>query len=168
MKRNKTEIVEENQNLVPVISWNTPQYIYFEKGPIWKVIAIIFILMLFAYGVFSSAWTFSLVILVAAIVYYIISMEEPKIITVSILESGIKVASKLYSFTQIKEFWIIHSSQHITTLHFIVKGDLIGEIKLPLTSQSATFVKEFLITKIPEVKNKKESMFDIISRLLKL
>jgi len=109
-----------------------------------------------------------LAIIVFTAVYSLIHLEHPRNVQVKISEIGVKVGLKKYSYGKIKAFWIIYEPPFVQTLNLRVEGDFIGEITIQLAGQDPAQVREYLISKIPEMEGKSESFSDILVRLFKI
>jgi len=151
-----------------VISWTAPEYISHEKGLLWKVCAVTFLAVFAAFGFMENAWTFSAAIIVFGITYFIVHLEHPKRVEVKISPTGIKFGNRKYSYGQIKAFWIIYNPPHIKTLNIRVHGEILTDIAIQLDGQNPAVVREYLLSKIPEMEGKNESLSDAIFRLLKI
>ncbi len=151
------------------ISWITPEYIKYEKGLIWKIAVILLILAAVSWGIVSKAWTFSLAMVVFAVVYYaMIHRDHPKAVRVTLSDIGIKVGHRKYSYSQIKAFWIIYNPPYIKTLHIRVQNDIALDIPIYLHNQDPAEIREFLIEKLPELEGHKESFSDVLLRIFKI
>ncbi|MBI5754105.1 hypothetical protein HZA40_03115 [Candidatus Peregrinibacteria bacterium] len=150
------------------ISWIAPETIIHERGPIWKIFMTIAVLAVIAWGIYSGAWTFSLAIGIFAVAYYIIHLEHPKAIEIKISDIGIKVGYRKYSYSQIKAFWIIYDPPYVQTLNIRVSGHIIDDITIQLYDQEPALIREFLMSKVPELEGQTEKLSDIFLRLFKI
>lgn len=151
-----------------IISWLAPEFIRYERGKIWKVLAVAAVLAAAVLGVLYNAWTFSLAVVIFAIVYYLLNREHPKDIQISLSNVGIKAGKRRYPFGKIKSFWIIYDPPFAKTLNIRVEGDFVSDITLQLNEQSPADVREFLMEKIPEQEGQQEPISDIFLRLFKI
>lgn len=151
-----------------VISWEAPEYVVHQKGPKWKITMLLLVAVVAGLSLYYDSWTFALAIVVFAAVYSLVHLEHPRDVQVKISEIGIKVGFRKYSFGKIKAFWIIYEPPFVQTLNLRVEGDFIGEITIQLAGQDPAKVREYLISKIPEMEGKSESFSDILVRLFKI
>lgn len=165
MKRNNKTKTKQAK---PVFYWKASQNLHSERGSKWIIYAIFASLLLVFWGIYTGAWTFSLVVIAFSFTYYITNKEKDKNIDVEILDEGIKVENRFYSFHNIKSFWIIYVTPKIQLLHFTVKGDVWGEVKVNMNGQNLIEIQKFLSEKVPEITDKHESFTDTILRLLKI
>lgn len=151
-----------------IISWIAPETIIHQRGPIWKIVVSLLVLATIAFGIYTGAWTFSLAIGVFAIAYYIIHLEHPKAIEIKISEIGIKVGYRKFSYSQIRAFWILYDPPYVQTLNLRVHGQIVDDIAIQLYDQEPAEIREFLMTKIPELEGQTEKLSDIFLRLFKI
>lgn len=151
-----------------VMSWTAPEYIQHEKGKIWKITALSLVIISAVLGYFFNALTFSIAIIVFAFVYYLVNSDKAKLVEVVISEIGIKVGNRNYPYSKIRGFWIIYDPPRLTTLNIWADGEINSHIVIQLNELNPAEIREYLIKKIPEMKNKKETMVDIFTRLLRI
>lgn len=151
-----------------LISWIAPETIRHERGPIWKVVMSIVVLALIGGGIYYGAWTFSLAISAFILAYYLIHLEHPKAIEIKISDIGIKIGYRRFTYSQIKAFWLIYDPPFVQTLNIRVAGHYVSDITIQLGDQSPATIREFLMTKIPELEGQSEKLSDIFLRLFKI
>ncbi|MFA5820864.1 MAG: hypothetical protein WC873_02050 [Candidatus Gracilibacteria bacterium] len=150
-----------------IIVWQTPEIIRYQRGNVWSVVMALLVLGLAAIGYFYNAWTFSLVIIVFALVYMLISREKPKIVTVKLSPIGIKVGTRQYPYSQIKHFFLLYQPPFLENLVIRQNGFTV-DVNIPLNGNDPATVREFLKTKITEKEGEKEPITDTLIRLFKL
>ncbi|MCX6734390.1 MAG: hypothetical protein NTZ25_00595 [Candidatus Peregrinibacteria bacterium] len=150
------------------ISWVASEAVIHERGPVWKVIMSIVVFLSIIGGIYYGAWTFSLAIAAFATVYAMVHLQHPKAIEIKISEIGIKVGYRKYAYSQIRAFWILYDLPYVATLNIRVSGQIVDDITIQLGNQSPAEVREFLMTKIPELEGQSEKLSDIILRLFKI
>lgn len=151
-----------------VIEWTAPEYVKHDKGLTWTASMVLLVIISAGIGLYLKAWTFSLVIIVFAVVYYLIHLEHPRNIDVVLSDIGIKIGQKKFSYSKIKAFWIIYEPPFIGTLVIRVNTGLMSELTIQLGPQDPVPVREFLLTKIPEMEGKTESLTDALLRLFRI
>ncbi|MDD3861331.1 MAG: hypothetical protein PHP74_00330 [Candidatus Gracilibacteria bacterium] len=151
-----------------VISWEAPEYVAYKKGPVWKITMVLLVAIIAILSLYYNAWSLALVVVVFAIVYKLVNLEHPRNMEIKISEIGIKVGLRKYSYGKIKAFWLIYEPPFVQTLNLRVDGEWIGDITIQLGDQDPAQVREYLISKIPEMEGKMESFSDIFVRLFKI
>lgn len=150
------------------ITWEAPEYVVHERGLLWKIIMITLVVVTAALSLYYDSWTFALVITIFALVYTLVHLKHPRNVQVKLSEIGIKVGFRKYSYSKIKAFWLIYEPPFVQTLNLKVQGDFVGEITIQLSDQDPSAVREYLISRIPEMEGKSESLSDIFVRLFKI
>lgn len=150
------------------ISWVAPEYTRYERGIIWKILVAAAIALMAGLGVYYQAWTFSLAVLVFALVYSIVHRQKPRDVEVVLSDIGIKVGERKYPFNKIIAFWIAYHPPYLKTLNLRVSDDLALDIEIELNEQNPSEVHKFLIDKIPEKKGQPQSLSTIYARLFKI
>jgi hypothetical protein len=149
-------------------SWISKDNLSEHRGTIWHIIMIIFVLMFAVWGFIYEAWTFSLAIIIFAIVYYMVQKTTPTEIPVQISEKGIKIGKIFYPYIQISGFKVRFNPPISNNLTILLKKNLLSEIKINLSEIPAEDLKEFLATKLPELKIKNDSLTDYIRQIFKI
>lgn len=150
------------------ISWIAPEQIQHQRGKLWIFLMIVAVISASVWGIFYNAWTFSIAILAFSGVYALIHMEHPEELEVVISDIGIKVGGRRYAYSKIKAFWVIYEPPFTKTLNIRVDGDLAIDIDIQLNEQDPAEVREFLISKIPELEGKQQSVIKMFLRLFKI
>lgn len=151
-----------------VFSWEAPEYVAHERGLTWKIIMITTIALAAGLSWYFDDWSLALVIVVFAGVYSLVHLQHPRHVQIKISEIGIKVGFRKYSYSRIKAFWLIYEPPFVQTLNIRVEGDFIGDITIQLGDQAPAAIREYLISKVPELEGKSESLSDIFVRLFKI
>lgn len=151
-----------------VISWIAPEVVRHERGVLWKTVAGLTFLVGSIVAFLYDAWTFGLAIFACGVVYYIEHLEHPKDVEVKLSEIGVKYGSRKYSYNKIKSFWIIYEPPFVATLNLRVIGHYPGIVTIQLHGQDPAAVREYLISKVPELPGQSESLSDIFIRIFKI
>ena len=151
-----------------VMSWIAPEFIRHQRGLLWKIVMPILLFAAIFFGFYYGTWTFSIAIATFAIVYYLLHRQGPKDVEVRLSEVGVKVGGRHYPFSKIKAFWIIYEPLVSKTMYIRVSEDLSLDIPVQLEDQHPALVREFMISKVPEIEGQKVGMGELISRIIKL
>ncbi|MDX9971224.1 MAG: hypothetical protein RBS56_04965 [Candidatus Gracilibacteria bacterium] len=150
-----------------VISWISKDYEEFSRGKYWNFGMILLVIILAIGGIILNSWTFSLAIVVFAIVYYLIHKSSSTDLPVEISEIGVKIGNKYFPYAQISAFSLDLSGPSRKVI-FYLKNDLLGERNLYLFETDPAIVKAYLIKKIPEVEKKSDTLVEMLNKLLKI
>lgn len=149
------------------IYWVSKDYKDTFRGKYWKIGMIFLVLSIAIAGLILSSWTFSLAIVVFAIVYYMVHQNAAQDLPVEISEVGIKIGNTIYSYAQLSAF-SMDISENSNRIIFYIKNDLLGERSLDLFETDPAIVKKFLTNKIPEIEKKSDTLVEILSKFLKI
>ncbi len=150
------------------ISWIAYEAVYHQRGTIWKVVMGIVILLAIVGGIYYDAWTFSLAVAALAVTYSLVHLEHPRAVEIKISDIGIRVGYRKYSYSQIRAFWILYDPPYVQTMNIRVNGKVIDDITIQLGNQSPAEVRDFFMTKIPELEGQTEKLSDILLKLFKI
>ncbi len=152
-----------------IISWHAPEYMKYHKGFYWYLVASTIFLTIIIYGVLSKDVVLSLVFLVLAGVYFLLSRDHPVIIEHELTTLGVKAKRKFYPYSDIESFYIVYEPPHVTTLNIRIKKSIVNEIVIQLGNSPVDDVREVLFNRgIRELEGQKESISSIFSRILRL
>ncbi|MEK7672823.1 MAG: hypothetical protein AAB373_02975 [Patescibacteria group bacterium] len=150
------------------IFWQSPEVPHHERGPIWKIFSITAVAALVGGAIFYQSWTFAVAVLTFAATYAIVHRNKPKILDIKISSVGIKIGHHKYPYNRIKAFWIIYEPPFVQTLNLRISGEILSEITLQLNGQNPAVIREYLLSKIPELEGQSEKISDIFLRIFRI
>lgn len=154
--------------LAPQLSWKTYLYPAYEKGKYWYVLAIIAVLGFAAYGVLTNSWTFSVVVLITAGVYYYIHSQDNPVIEVVVTDVGIRVGERVYRYTDLKTYWIDYNPPYVQDLHLVLRNDLKQDITIQMHGPNPTEVRTVLSQYLPEWEERQKNFTESITNVMGL
>ncbi|MBP9773925.1 MAG: hypothetical protein KBD00_04855 [Candidatus Peribacteraceae bacterium] len=158
--------MDQTNNIPAVLEWQAPSQIDHDRSERWYAIAGILAVALIVYGLLTGAWTMSLVIAIAAGLYFLVRNEKHALHSIRILEAGIEYDGKVEVWDAFKNFWILRGITH-TQLHVARKG-LKPDIVIFTDSIDAHAIYEALNPHLPHDPEKREKMIDAIIRYCKI
>ncbi len=139
-----------------------------ERSVRWYMYAGAFVLACAVYGIFSGAWTFTVVMILVGGIYFLIRNAPPVVKTIKIEEKGYTLNGAFTAWADCKDFWIVmfpgYSELHIEKK----KGALDKETILQTADIPLSTIRSSLSQKIPERTDQGERLLDFCIRLLKL
>jgi len=163
---NKQEEKTSEQSELIDIQWQAPEFKKYEKGPGWFIILGISALLIFTIVLLMKNFIFAILIILAVFVIFIYALKEPRLVNFKISGKGITIDDKVYSYEELKSFWIFYELPQIKELSIRSKKWLMPLIKIPIEEQDPTLIRSALIKFIPEQKQE-ESVIDVVARNLK-
>ncbi len=157
----------KNQNEA-VFSWQGPDYIKYEKGKMWYVLAFIVAVLLFTWALFENSIPMMASTICAVIAYYIYDQKMPQEVTISLSRFGISVGDKLTPFSEIKSFRIDYQPP-LRALCLQPKKTLHHNISVLFPEDLALDdLRQFMLTIIPEQKPEEQSLLEKMLRTFRL
>ena len=151
-----------------LISWQTPEFIRYERGKLWWLGVLSVNLFMLAYAWFSASITMFILFMALPVALYSMHRQKPKEVKVVISPYGIRFGKMQIPYSNIKGFWILHDPPYLDELCLKTNIRLNSEIKIPIHGLNPTVLRNFLVTQVPEMEGKKEPLVDVIIRLLRL
>lgn len=149
----------------PVFTWQSPEFVRYKKDNRWLVYLIMIALVLCVILGFMQIWSGVILVVVATIVFIILSETKPKTINAAIYGQGFVVDSKVYDYEQIKSFWISFSD--LPKARFQQTGRFGALITMPLGEEDPEQIRLFLSKHLPEEEDRGEDLTDTINRILR-
>lgn len=145
------QVIKEDTLIGEILKeWTIQEYEKHNRGVLWYIIMGGFGLFFIIYGVVTSDFLFSLIIILFAIILFLQAHQDPKQIVFQITELGIVVGSKFYPFSELESFFIIYNPPEVKTLFLETAGTLSPMIRVPLLDTNPVEVKNFLRAYLPE------------------
>lgn len=161
----------ENGFKYTLASWSVPLEEHHEqRDKSWyiKAITIMFILLLIS--IFTTNFLFAGILLLISFIYFYLTLQEPKTVTVNITEGGVIIGNQELSYSQLRHFWIVYEpSENVKCLYINSKNVLSHPIQIPLYEQDPIQIRQILANFLDEAYDEDgERASDTINRLLKL
>ena len=149
----------------PVFSWQSPEFVRYQRKKRWYLGVIAVALILATILGYMGQWSGVAVVVVAATLFVTLSGANPKDIKCALYNDGVVVDGKVYSFAQFKSFWL--SGGEMVKAKLQMTGRFAGQIVLPMVDIDFEQVRLFLSKHLPEEENKGEDITDTINHLLR-
>lgn len=152
-----------------LFAWQTREYQQHDRGTRWYIVVITLGLGLVVYGALSNNFLFSLIIILAAIILFMQSREEPHDIPLYITDLGVAVASRFYPYGELGDFYIIYEPGIAKTLYIETAALWRPKLRLPLEDQNPLDIREVLLDVLDEdLEKEQEPLADAAIRHWKL
>lgn len=154
-------------NQTPIFSVEGSSVHSHKRSIVWYGIAILTSVLIIVFSLYTKAWSFFIVYILAAGLYsYSVHKPIPRVL-LEIAEEGIRYKNAYYPFEKCKEFWMINH-HYDCELHIRVEHRLTDDLRIFIGHDNEQRVRELLGSRITENTKKHERLFDYITRLLKL
>jgi len=122
---------------------------------------------LMAYAIITLAWTFLVVIVLAAIVYGLVHHKPHPQHTVSIMEKGIRWNKRMVPWEDCEGFWMLQGPGYVE-LHIEVKKGLSRHLTVQTGTNDPLQIHGLLSQFMPFLADRRENILDAILRICKL
>lgn len=160
----KKEIKEE------VISWHVPEFIAYERGRNWYIIAglVAFGFLVFSY--FTHDFLFALIVIIATLLYVLNHGQEPMVINVDLTDEGVVIGRKFYDYDELKNFSVLYKpKQGIRNLYFEFKNGFKHRLSVQLDGMDPIVIRDYLLRYLHEDLERTDlPVSESLARLLKL
>ncbi len=149
-----------------VLAWKAKEYEQTEKSKKWYLKGTIFIGAIVLGAFFLKNWLMGVTFILIAIVGYIFTKKEPRVIELKILKRGVEADGSFYSFGELKSFWIFYGLPQNSYVSLVRKKAYFPLIQLPIGENDPVQIRRKLLKFLPE-KEQKEEFSNMIERLIK-
>jgi hypothetical protein len=160
---------EENEK-ENIINWEIPEYDRPKRNKHWYIIAIIVILAILAYSVFTANYLFTIIMLMGSFMLFYYDRKEAPMINFILEGEGVVVGNKFYDYDEIKNFSIVYKpKEDIKNIYLTFSNNLRNRITIPLMDQDPLIVRRYLLQYVDEdLDRNHEPVSESIGRMLKL
>ncbi len=162
-----TKLKDKEIKETKLLSWQAPEFVYYEKDTKWFVGlgAIAGLLML--YFLFTKNFMTVLLFLILTLVTISYALKRPAMIDITVTKRGFYIAKKFYPFKHLESFHILYEPPEVKILNLKSKRSFLPYITIPLGKQNPLEVKKVLDKYLIEELDKEESFIDILARRLR-
>ena len=164
-KLGTSQKIMENNNEEILISWNAPEFTYYEKSSGWFLGLTIISGVFFLISVLTKNYFFAFLILIAFFLIYVHAIKKPRKVKIEISEKGIDIAEQFLPYKEIVSFWIFEEPE-LKMLSLESKKFFRPRPFIPLAGQAPENIRAVLKKFIPE-KKQEESLIDILARRIR-
>ena len=156
-----------NYSQEPLLSWSAYIHPHHERGTTWYICALSFVISLFGYSVYVEAWSFSVIIVMTAALYWFMHRHTPEKRTMSIYDWGFTLDNRRVEWANCTGFWFLEGPGY-HELHVEHNHKIIGDFVIQTGSTHLLEIHETLQQFIPELDERSERLLDTISRICKI
>lgn len=146
----------------------SPAFLQYERGPIWYLVAGVFSLGVVAFGILSHSLTLVIAYLLIIAVYFLVHQQKAGLIEVAITHHGIRYGTEFFTYTSIKQFWIVHEPPYVASLKLHINRRLYPIITIHIFHENPQHLRGLLKQYLRELPDQSESFTDFIVSLLRL
>lgn len=150
------------KNSPETISWEAPEYEYYEKSNDWFWALGIVVVSASAAAVIYDNYLFAVFLVLGGFSLAFFGMKKPEFVTYSLNPKGIAVKNFLYAYEEMNTFWI---NKEEKKLLIITKKPFIPLVIIPVHEESMEGVQEELKNHVTEEYIEEPFYIKIMDRL---
>lgn len=149
----------------PILEWKAPQHLHHERTRSWYIFAALFVTGCLVYSVYTTAWTFTLVLVIMTGLYLHVHEEAPAEKHMRIWKNGYALGDKFVTWTACDGYWMLKGKGYFE-LHIEKKNGY--ETKIQIGENDPYKIHDTIALFTPELPDRKERILDTIIRICKL
>ena len=114
--KNEDEYYEEDEQSEEPVVWSAHEFIHRDKGTGWFALFVTVIVALIGVSVWTSAWSFTVLIVVIAFVIVVYSRRPPRDLNYSLNNDGLTIDNTLHEFENFKSFGVIRDGEEFSVM----------------------------------------------------
>lgn len=159
--------VSINTKTQPSLTWTAPVQPVHSRSKNWYLGGAVFVLVCAIWGLLIGNWTFTIAILLAGGLVFLVRNAPTPVKTMTITRSGFLFDAKFTEWSACKDFWVIQTLDY-AELHIAKKSGLGREIVIQTGGLDPLMLRELLEKLLPQRHNQGEKLIDKIIRITKL
>lgn len=148
------------------IAWESPAFAYYEKSWLWMGGAVLVGLIFLGIFFYLQDYSAMAVVVAGTTVFLQQARKKPEDVQYAVDTDGIKVGERLYSWTELKSFWLI-DEEHGGHLYLETTSRLLPVRTIHLANVEPSEVRARLVQHLPERTTRTEELADRILRIIK-
>lgn len=157
---------EGDIDLSEPVSWQAKEFIHREKTAIWYVAFVVILLVLGGISIWTKGYTFTLLLVVIAVVLIIYIRRGPRTMTYTLSEEGLTVDNMLHRYDDFKSFGIIRDGEEFSVM-LIPRKRFQPGITVYFPEEAGEDIVDALGSRLP-MRDLKLDVVDRIVRFLRL
>jgi hypothetical protein len=158
--------IAESQDL---FVWEMPEHEHHARTPNWYLVVSLITLACVIYGIWSTNYLFSLLILISAVILMLAGNETPNRVLVQIGPNGLVLDGNFIPFEKLHDFSIIYHPPFTKILYLERKYSFKPRLRLFLEGEDPIAIRQHLLRYLPEnLVLRDEHFSDIVGRLFRI
>jgi len=169
-KENKTENQELSEQYGKLLAhWSFPEYVKYERGALWYVVAVVAVVAMLIYGLVQVNFLFVLFLIILSLVVGSRLYGEPKEVQFRIFEDGINMGKVFYKWEGINNFRLVYKPPQVKRLYIDLQGTFWHDFSVPLEDQDPVEIRRILLNYLEEdLTKQEETLTDRLNRWFKI
>lgn len=146
-------------------SWQTPEYVHFEKSNDWFwTVGIITTALVITTVIFGDI-LFGIVLAIGAFTLALFASRKPNIISVDVTEKGVIIERTLYPYSALESFSVDEIHHHGPRLILKSKKKVVPLVTVPIQHDDLEGLREYLETHLKPETFEQNLMHTIFEKL---
>jgi hypothetical protein len=117
------------------------------------------------YALISNNPIMAITFILIGVASYLHYQKEARELDFTIISEGIVIGKEIYSFDNIKSFWIHYERPHTKVISLHIQGTVIPYVHIPIHDEDPVKIRAVLLEFIPEEKQEM-TLIDTLERLI--
>ena len=148
-----------------LLSWREPEYDNFELGPKARIIALVLLVVIVAWALYTDSPLMAITFILIGIIGYLLEQQPVRILDFALTNRGVLAGNQFYRYETLQSFHIYEEEPFLDTLSLHTDGDLISHIYIPLKTIDNQAVYDILTGFVPEMPHE-PNLVDSIEKLM--
>lgn len=135
-----------------ILEWQAPEFEIYEKSGRWYLGFAVFIIAIVAYALITNSPIMAITFILLGVVGYIHLQKDPRDIIFRITSEGVVADKEMYSYDNIKSFWILYDPPYDKLLSLHTNASMLPSVHIPLGDEDPVVVREILLKYAAEKK----------------
>ena len=158
---------EQNNQEVQPLSWEASEFEVYHRDWKWYTVFVLVAGSILAYSIYTQQWLLAGVTVAVGVLLLVSGRLRPRQMSYRIDGQGIYINGKLFSFEQLKSFWL-HDQDGKSYLNVISAFRLMPTITIQINAVDKETIKSILGKFLPESGRQNEDWIDKMNRFLRV
>ncbi|HEU0080810.1 MAG TPA: hypothetical protein VFQ72_02180 [Candidatus Paceibacterota bacterium] len=146
-------------------SWQTPEYIHFEKSNDWYWTVGIITAALVVTAIILGDILFGVVLAIAAFTLAVFASRPPNVVSVEVTDRGVVIGKTLFPYAELESFSVDEEHHHGPRLVLRSKKPIVPLITVPIMHDGLDDLREHLERHLRSEKFPQNFMHTVFERL---
>lgn len=151
----------------PQLVWQAPTKPFHQRTVRWYIGAGAFIALCVLYAIWTSGWTFLVVLTLLIGLFWYEHGKEPVRRSIALHDEGIVFGTRFIPWAELSGFWMLYADNYLE-LHFELKKGFDRHLRIQTGDIGYNAIHSVLSPHLPEFTDRKERLLDYLERLLKI
>lgn len=164
------KLSNEEVNLGEIkFGWEIKEYENHDRDRRWYIMMGIVAVSFLVYALVTANYLFALILALFGIILFLQDLHPARTLTFVITTTGVVIGERFYSFSELKDFWLIYNPPMVKNLYFSTGELMKHRLSIPLFDNDPRPIRNFLNEYLEEnLEEEEEPLSEKLSRLFKI